>query len=302
MHNERPAWAAHMDAGAWNDFAGEVQRYFSERGQEIQLRAGAVILETDRYRPRNLANIAAVCAREDRAAWADRIRNHFEGIDRAIREADDMDAGKATVESMVPRLRLRVYGEESAPLTDQLYARRDLAGTATFAVVELPSSVTHLTRAMTQRWNLSDEEVFRLAEQNVRSLSLPDPVVMRGSAGEPVRIYRGDHFVSSHALLHDQLDAMSGAHGAYVALPVRDMLAVMPIDRAEGETFVRMAMLAAETFMKGPGSITPFLYWYFQGKYERCGQGPNDIRALHPAVPERLKRLVREPRAHAAVA
>ncbi len=280
-----------MDDAGWERFAEDVLGYFSEIGQEIEILAGVVFVGGDRERPRNLGNLAASCASKPSAEWPAAIRRHFREIDEAVRDSEELNAGKKSFEDVRSQLLLRIYDEASTPFTDQLYMRHDLEGTDTFVVVDMPTSVTHLNRASSRHWGKTDEELFRVAEENLRARPLPQPAVMRGAADEPVYVFQGDFFTSSHVLLREVLDAYVGPFGAYVAIPFRELLVVCPLERPVPDTFIQLGMFVAEQHSKSPGAISPFMFWYYQGQFERCGSGPNHMTDMKPFVPERLRYL-----------
>jgi hypothetical protein len=165
-------------------------------------------------------------------------------------------------------LAVRVGDEESLP-TDKLIFRRDLPGTISYLVFDLPNSVESVAPHLPEIWGKSIDELFALGLANVKQSANPSIEQVEIEPGATFTAYTGDSFfTASFALLLDQLDGATGPHGTLVAIPHRHMLLIHRIETAAAVFAVQhLGVLAVNLDEQGPGSISPNLFWYRDGKF-----------------------------------
>ena len=81
--------------------------------------------------------------------------------------------------------------------------------------------------------------------------------------------YSGESFfTASFALMLDQLDGATSPNGTLVAIPHRHMLLFHSIHTADAIFAVQhLGVLAVNLDQQGPGSISPNLFWYRDGRF-----------------------------------
>jgi hypothetical protein len=227
-----------------------------------------------------LQNLAQKCrmARSENE-WPDIVRGHLEQvvgsgrdeIDEAMARANDLGAVR-------DQLKLRLYPRAMMasipdghlvtwPVADDLLA---------VLVLDLPQSVATVGVEQRKGWSLSDDELHRLAIDNVKRFDPPQLDDFELEPGVPARALVGEsYFVASHALQIARFVDPT-AHGLLVIAPHRHAVIV---HRIEGPKVLQAVNgflgLAHRMHLEGPGSISDQLYWWHDGVLERQ---PSEIR------------------------
>ena len=165
-------------------------------------------------------------------------------------------------------LAVRIGDEGSLPV-DKLLLRRDLPGTISYLVFDLPHSVESVPSELPEKWGKNVDELFALGLANVKRSASPSIENVDINEGASFTAYSGESFfTASFALLLDQLEGATGPHGTLVAIPHRHMLLFHRIDNADALFAVQhLGVLAVNLDEQGPGSISPNLFWYRDGKF-----------------------------------
>jgi hypothetical protein len=264
----RPEWASFFSLGEWEAFIREVQRYFDDRGVAYHIDGGMVNME-DGSQQYGLGNLAQMCRQLKRHDWAAFIQSHFSTMEQSEQETHDLELKIGDFMQVKGMLMVRVMADDSIPTDFPLVSRVDLPGTISFIVFDLPSTVRSVRGNEAEVWGRDAEELFAIALDNVRRNAQPDVSHQELKDGQEAIIFSGESFyIASHALLLEEHPECLGPHGALVAIPHRHCLITYPIQSIDVVQVVDvMGMVAMGMEREGPGSISPKLYWYHNGRF-----------------------------------
>ena len=284
---ELPEWARFFGSQERLDrFEAAVLKDMEDRGIRVAIENGWVWpMEGsgreggDRW---GLSNIGQRCAQEDEGEWAGLLERHFDSIFETQLETQELDF--ADFDSLRTRLSVRLW-EAEALGDSHVCARDDIPGLRTCLCVDLERGIRGLTPGEAAQLGRPLEELFALAIENAIEASEvelqrvefePDPGESDSASGagesggdgageNPAAIaLTGDSpYISSHILRMDRYAAHLGAHGAIVAVPLRDVVVILPFEDA-GVIGVmpKLMLMAARMYADGPGSVTASVYWY----------------------------------------
>jgi hypothetical protein len=272
-----PAWARFFSKGEYYRFLEEIRGYFRRRGLAIVIEDSILCVPAGLpggIQRCGLLNLAQRCKQEaDAATWPGIIAAHFDSFERHLQESARVQEIARDFERVAPLLAVRLYPQEylEGDTARHCVFRRDLPGTVTVLVYDLPSSIQNVRPGDVASWGRDVEEIFEIALDNVRLHSIPQRSEVACGDGIALQVLTGqDYFVATHALLLDEHPACVGIHGALVGVPHRHAVLTYPI-RDMAVLRVVQPMLGAIIGMErdGPGSISSQLFWYHDGSYER---------------------------------
>jgi hypothetical protein len=264
-----PNWARFFDPSAYQAFLHTVANDLGRRGDMVEIDDGVarVTIADDRHQF-GLQNLAQVCNQSTADSWPDMIRQHFDNVIRSTAATDLTVIGRdfSRVESIV---KVRLYPREavvdssgSGPIHrkvgDQLVAA---------LVYDLPEAVATVPAEAPAKWPIEVDAAFDLALTNVLE---QDEVecerVYLDHGGEFWAMVGDSFFVTSRLLVLEQyLDPLT-PFGALVSVPNRHTMLFAPIvDMSVLATLNALLMVTQRRFMEGPGSLSPFLYWWRDG-------------------------------------
>lgn len=282
-----PDWAAFFNRKRFERFMGLVDDYWSELGREVEIQDGVLrVVGSDE--PMGLQNLAQVCHQSPPDEWAEVIANHFGLLETTREERAELEGRIGDFEAVRHQLGLRLYPADfiDGPVGEAAVFRRDLPGTVTVLVVDLPSSVANIPRDEVGRWRLSDEELFAAARESTRVLAESHKEEVELSDTVTVTLIGGDsYFAASNVLLLDQHHECIGPHGALVGVPHRHAAIVYPVTGIEVVHAVNgLIPVIHGMHQEGPGSISPSLYWYRDGEFLELPYeiGEDGIRFIPP--------------------
>jgi len=184
-------------------------------------------------------------------------------------------------------LAVRIYQQdfvESFKL-EELIHRKDLEGTVTVLVLDLPDSVESLLKANVEKWNKTPEELFNLAIENLKEKFKRETEKLDNNV---VKILGDDIFITSEALFFERNKTCIGKYGSIFCLPNRDTIRAVPInsDLDIEVSLQLMIPFAEETFDHSEDlGITRHIFWHYQGKNELIYTyyGLNRLKYVLPA-------------------
>jgi hypothetical protein len=268
-----PEWASFFTPDRYDAFLQDVDGYFRRAGSTIEHEAGTPRITVSggnfpagQY---GLLNVAQVCNMCERDEWPQRIADHFDSLVAAQLDRAQFGAKEAEFEQIKDLLAVRI-GDESGLPTDILCFRRDLPGTISYLVLDLPHSVEGVSTDLPKKWRKSIDELFLIALDNVFSNVKADTDAVEIEPGVAFTAYAGDSFfVASLALMLDRLPDALGRHGSLVSVPHRHTMLCHPIERIDVvQVIPHMAAVTQQLDREGPGSISPRLYWHHAGKFD----------------------------------
>ncbi|GIV83412.1 MAG: hypothetical protein KatS3mg052_0419 [Candidatus Roseilinea sp.] len=269
-----PPWARNLDVEGYRTFIALVERYFVERRIPVHVKAdeGVVQAESGVFHHTSvlgLQNVAQSCAQVGIERWPSLIAEHFDCI---FAVSDDQNALMVDVgdfDKVSERLRARLYPVDLLSQSVETIHRPGPEGTIEVIVLDLPTTVRTISRSEAKRWDLEAPELFEIGRRNLqRAGSLKrTSVVLR--SGVEIHLYSGDpYYAASHTLILDAYLPDDLPHGALVGLPRRDVILlhlIRNIGVAEAVGLMLQAIVGM--YADGPGSLSPHLYWFWQGEF-----------------------------------
>lgn len=167
-------------------------------------------------------------------------------------------------------LKVRVYGDD--PLYREIGVWRSPAeGLLSVLVYDLPKTVVTVRPDHVARWGRSEDELFELGIKNVRQKVRPRPYAISLTEAAPVMLLSGRSFFNSSLVLClDKFPDANGPYGSLVVVPERTSLLYYPIRNMDVALAVKLlAEGAHEQYLRGPGSVSPHLYWWREGRLQR---------------------------------
>ncbi len=268
-----PAWAPFFTREQFEKFVNLLGEYFKRAKSKIKfedthtprITVSGGTFPQGRY---GVINLMQVCNQVPAEEWPQRIADHFDALAAAAKDHEKFNVREADFEQVKDLLAVRVGDEESLPI-DKLLFRRDLPGTISYLVFDLPNSVESVPPELPEKWAKGVDELFALGLANVKRSADPSIEQVEIQPGVSFMAYSGDSFfTASFALMLDQLEGATSPHGLLVAIPHRHVLLFHAIQTSDAIFAVQhLGVLAINLDREGPGSISPKLFWYRDGKF-----------------------------------
>lgn len=268
-----PEWAPFFTREQFERFVNELGAYFQRAKSKMKFeetKLPRITVSGGRFPPGRygVINVAQTCNQTDSADWPQRIADHFDALAAAAGDHEAFNVRAEEFERVKDLLAVRIGDEQSLPI-DKLLFRRDLPGTISYLVFDLPHSIESVPLEIPEKWGKSVDDLFALALANVKNTVKPHVEHVEIQPGVSFTAYSGESFfTASLALVLDQLESAVGRFGGLVAIPHRHVLLVHPIENADMIHAVqRLGILAVNLDEQGPGSISPNLFWYRDGRF-----------------------------------
>jgi hypothetical protein len=240
----------------------------------------------------SLVPLAQICNLANEEEWPEAVRHVLGAAER--HEADGIPTD---LETLRPLLKVRLYSPEllgAAPTVKVPLA----AGLVICVSVDLPESVQTLPRELARSLGLSSEELFDLGIANVQATvraERTDRELRNG--GRIISLAGDDFFTTSLALALDDYAGPEPLHGYLVIVPNRHEVMAVPLESGRSlGVLPALVTLARDMFQKGPGSLSPYVYWVRRRRWaevqiEESAQGVGVI-GPEPFVEEVVKPLL----------
>jgi len=259
-----------MNDDEWSDFLVAVEAELRRRGVRYRLDDGFVWAPWggDDDEALSLLNLAQLC----HAAGADHFRrviaNHFDALVAGRRDRARADELGADLDQARPHLKLRLYPRETfRDQPDQFVVREVADDLCAVLCFDLPSNVVTVNAESLARWGCTADEVWYQALANLRRTERA-PFEDVDVGGAVLKAMTGDSFfvASNLLLLDDVLGDEATRWGALAAVPNRHTLVWHPIaDLTALRAIDAMVVMASRMCAEGPGSISPYLFWWREG-------------------------------------
>ena len=296
-----PEWANFFSARQWADFQRLVRDHFRRQNKRCQIQDGVVVVpeEADSAEKYGLSNLAQHCGHAPRDQWESIIEGHFHVLDKGRTELSELENKAKDFSQVSHMLAVRIWPREYADQIglSNLVCREDLEGTVTTLVLDLPSSIRNVQPDEAKSWDKNYHDLFDLGLENVWKNCQPERREETIPPGVRVMFLTSDNFfVASHALLLERHPQLIGRYGSLVAIPHRHILICHPIENANVVEAVNHLIFFAHGMEKeGPGSISPFLYWYRDGQFRTLPYVLNpDKKAIEFTPPDEFVQLLNE--------
>ncbi|MEU6842104.1 immunity 49 family protein [Streptomyces sp. NPDC046716] len=241
-----------------------------------------------------LTNLAQRCRVAPEAEWPATVEAFFAHLAEASR-------GGESAEELLERTCLRLVppGAVPAEAADEYgYMRGVAEGLNLTLALDAPTSVRLLTDADVER--AGADALWAAAERNlVRAQMRHEEVRLDG---HPVlySVYGDSPFVSTKALILPDLVAEATGKrmpdaGALVVVPTRHLLAFHPIvDGTAADAVDDLATYAVKAHADGPGSLSPRVYWWHDGRLTSLTVIDDETRTVAQRPPRELLDILRD--------
>jgi hypothetical protein len=269
-----PEWAGFMDGEEFKAFGEALTKELEKLGfkHQLELEEGMAEVQIGDNDPHRLGllNLAQLCNANDRKHWPEIIDQHLDKLilTRAERESI-LEQLAYSFEAARPYLKVRLYPDELGDMVEHMVHYRPAEGLLAVLMYDLPDSVASVAKSHVENWGRSTEELFRIGLEHVRDEPGMDADAFEAEKGISFQLLGGEsHFVASRSLLLDEYLTEGCPHGVLVAMPHRHVVLYHPIkDLSVVKAISSLIAVAHGMYSKGPGSITPNIYWYRNGEY-----------------------------------
>lgn len=215
----------------------------------------------------SLDRVYAFCSRNSSNCSA-ALDQYAKGVADAIKERNrpiepSMVRVAVRPAAYVEQVRKQVAGSSGA-----IYARPVAPGLVAIPVLDFARSVRFVNDRDLEKLSLTEEELFKLGERNLRSAVKPLTEVAPTPVANSLGRISGEDYASSRVLFHSEWRDLSVKlnNKLVVTLPAPDMLLY-----GEGSTAASidaLRILAAETARKSSRPLSPLLLLWTEGGWE----------------------------------
>ena len=220
-----------------------------------------------------LEDVRAACLLQPPGRWTATVVDTLQGL--AVSLETEVDLADAA--SVRPLLRARVY-TEGALLTDDVVARPLADGLLEVLVADVAGAVRLLPPAVVAGWGEPVDALLDLGRRQV--LGGPPLAVRPVDLGgvEVTALESPSAFAATH--LHRLAGYLAvPPAGLLVALPTRHLLLAAPMTSRPQALDAAQALLvnADELWRRGPGALSPDLWWWREGALELLPGTPTSL-------------------------
>lgn len=275
---EPPSWASFFNAEQYALFLETVAAHFTKDKRAFTMGDGVVHVENLPFasaepgkQQLGLVNLAQNCAGNPTAEWPEIVASHFRTMEKSFGENKVLEERIDDFSRVSEFLAVRIWPEGYFDKLDRskILHRRDLPGTVSALVFDMPSSIRNVTPEEIKGWGKSEEELFAIGLANVKENCIPN--ITSEDLGDDVSLTLfsdESFFVASHALLLEEHEDCLGPFGTLIGIPHRHVLLTFAIeDMRVLPAIHKMIPIIAGMERDGPGSISPMLYWYQKGDF-----------------------------------
>jgi len=239
-----------------------------------------------------LDNLIRTCLQTTQKEWKEIIERHFSRFKENAAAYKfffmDFEYAQAMLKTLV---KPQNFG--SPDLQAEMIKRIDFPDTYTFLVMDFDEQLRFLRKEDTKEWNISEEELFEIAQENVNKEEVKKGSVML-SEKFPLHTFFHSDFAVSYIIDFQQNGGRAlGPLGTLLAIPAKSAVFAHPITGTDFLGVMETIAPLVEKFFEGqPGSITTHFYWYYEGNFEIF---PYEVTKDNYAVvrlPEKLQFLL----------
>ncbi len=288
------SWEEGFTPEAREAFYAQIGEYLARRGIGYELQDGGLVLNEDGTKI-GLRNLAQTCQQSSQLEWPSMIAAHFGNVD-VIRSSAQSIEGLAFSEAAgMLVVRLWPEGRAQGANAKNLVFRRELEGTISTVVLDMPNAIVAPTPTMVRQWGKSPNELFSLGYSNLGRLCQPEILHQRllGTIDSVMLVKQDNYLTATHLLRLDAHPECLGIYGALASAPVSDGVICFPLNSKQdlSDTALLLAAVTLRVFRQGPRSVSPYLYWYYQKNFETVRYDSSRDSAT---IPKRLAELLLE--------
>lgn len=269
-----PSWARQLGRQGYNTFLLLIESYFRSRDIRIEIdRVAGLVRPASGNIASNsvfgLQNIAQACRQADRDEWRDLIAAHFDAIFDTSSDDNAFKVDMSDFARLRNRLRARLYPIDVINHAAEVVQRPGPEGTLEVLALDLPTTVRTVSRLEADAWHIDPDDLLDIGRQNLRNTPRLVETIVPLEQGTRFKVLSGDsHYAASHALFLDDYLPDDLLHGVLVGIPKRDVLLVHEIrDMGLMEAATMLLQIIIAMHHDGPGSLSPYLYWYRNGEF-----------------------------------
>ena len=270
-----PSWARPLGRQGYHAFLSLIEGYFRSRDMRFEIDQDEGLIRPDAAALSfssvfGLQNIAQACRQADREEWRELIAAHFDSIFEAKGDDNALEIDMTDFARLKDRLRARLYPFDITNHTAEIVHRAGPEGTLEVLALDLPTTVRTVSKAEAENWGLDPDELLDIGRKNLHSSRRLTESTFPLEQGTALKVLSGDPFYSaSHALILDDYLRPDLAHGVLIGMPKRDVLLLHEIrDMGLMEAVTAMLQIIVGMHRDGPGSLSPYLYWYHDGQFD----------------------------------
>lgn len=262
----RPIDFEFMGSSEWFEFHCELYDVIAE----LELAASTVgpgVIRLRNGRSLGLLQLAQHCHLGDREEWRDLITTHLRTMTAHLHDVIE------PFSMFDLRIRLIPDTPDDRDTLRALGARPFAEGVVQVLAIDVPEAVRCVpAREVTELgWNIDEAWASALAQ--TEALEMPDELHTIDIGGvDIIHVFGERPFTASLVGVVDRLVgevAHIAESGAVISMPLRHSLLVHPIDGADVRTAIAgMIPITRQLFKQGPGSVSPHLYWWRNGKLQ----------------------------------
>ena len=271
-----PEWANFFDSSQYQEFDAHLREELARRELNLEFdedRSSARVSTGDHAgHTLGFFNLAQVCRQVPRRRWRETISQHLDRIlNVGVAAESATNALVQDFERARSQLKVRLYPTEMAG-TDSTVSRQIAEGIQAVLVFDFPESVVGVLRENIAGWNCTDEELFEIGLANVKAEGESKPIKLPGGDGASVFGLFDDSslFTATRALFIQDYLSADLELGAIVAIPNRHAVLFHPI--VDAKTLGALGSIipaAIGMYQQGPGSVSPHVYWWQNGVFQR---------------------------------
>jgi uncharacterized protein YtpQ (UPF0354 family) len=215
----------------------------------------------------NLDRVFGFCARNPANCLA-ALDHYAKGVAEVVKERD-RPIEKAMVRIAVrPMAYVDKIRQQAGTGVAPLFARPLAGGLAAVPVLDFARTVRFVSAPDVAKLGVSEEELFALGEQNLRSTTRPLAEVTPVPTGQSLGQIAGEDYASSRLLFHADWRELSGKlnHKLVVMVPVPDVLLYGEASTPMGVEALRS--LANHLAGKASRPLSPVMFLWTEGGWE----------------------------------
>lgn len=267
MPQSVPEWAPFFTLDRFAVFMDRLHHTLVTTGRPFAINAEAGTWRYDGAENEyGLLNLAQLCNSLPMDDWDQQIE-HFV---QAVSTIPTADAEATTIEELRPYLRVRLYHPEA--LTGAPALKMPITeGLVVALVADYPDRVVTVNREEARTYGLSSEELLDLGMANVREhVQAERHVETTDEGGKLISLSGPDFCTASLALAPDIYAGPEPEAGFLLSVPNRHEVLAVPIETdAAIQLLPPLVNATRSLFQRGPGSISPFVYWVRNRRWAR---------------------------------
>jgi uncharacterized protein YtpQ (UPF0354 family) len=229
------------------------------------------------YAIMNLHNLISKFRDVERNKWPEIINSHFQGMFESMEEQKKLDP--SDFNTLTNYLSIRVYQESFVNQNggiESFVLKKDLDGTYSLLMLDLPSMFTPVQKEMFDLWNKSVNEVFEIAQKNVNKQQFVKQSEKIEVNGKEIifNFLESEDYAASIALdLKTNVPEFIGELGTIVAIPNKGIINAFKISKESPLDFIlfiqKARPIVQQFYSQHPQPISTEFYWLYDNKFTK---------------------------------